>query len=115
MNRNQANVARSPARQRESGPQRYYVYHEFGGPAELTTTLVHALSDVTGADVTDTELSLADHVEPSALDSLFSPGPDGALRIDSQLRFVMWGYRVTVQTDGRITIVPPHASPPVHG
>lgn len=107
MYRDQGNVTRPPARRERGDVQRYYVQHDFGGPAEITTTLVHAISDVTGADVSDTELSLAEHVDPAALDSLFRPKSDGTLRVESQLCFSMWGYRITVRADGQILIDPP--------
>ncbi|MFB6141606.1 MAG: HalOD1 output domain-containing protein [Halosimplex sp.] len=73
----------------------------------MTTTLAHAISDVTGVDVTDTGFTLNDHVDPEALDRLFKPKADGTQRIDGHLSFTIWGYQVTVYSDGQIAIVPP--------
>lgn len=93
--------------------QTYRVKHDFDGSAALTTTLAHALSDVTGLDVTDTAFTLADFVDPEALDRLFKPKDDGTQRIDGQLSFDVWGNEVTVHSDGQIEIVPPRQ--PVQG
>ena len=108
MYRNQTYV--KPAAQQQyqtGGTQTYYITHDFEGSAELTTTLAHAISDVTGIDVTDTGFTLNDHVDPEALDSLFKPRDDGTRRINGQLSFTIWGYQVTVYSDGQIAIVPP--------
>lgn len=88
-------------------PTTYYVNHRFGGPAELSTTLVHALSNLAGVDVTETESTLFDHVDPDALNALFEPKPDGTPRTDASLGFTMWGYQVTVTGSGQITITVP--------
>jgi hypothetical protein len=93
-------------------PQPYFVTHEFGGTSDLTTTLVHAISDVTGADVTQAEASLVDFVDPEALDRLFEPAPDGTPRPNGHLSFTMWDHQVTVYHNGQIAITPPaHGSP----
>lgn len=111
MYRERGHEMRPPARQEPQGTQRYYAQHDFGSSAKITTTIVHAISDVTGRNVTDAELSLSDHVDPAALNSLFKPKPDGSLRFDSQLTFTMWGHSVTVRADGRILIDPPQPAP----
>jgi hypothetical protein len=80
------------------------VQHDFGETAELTTTLAHALADVTGVDVTETGFVLADYVDPDALDDLFRPVVDGTIRPSGHLCFDIWGYRVAVYSDGRIVI-----------
>ncbi|WP_436912303.1 HalOD1 output domain-containing protein [Halosimplex marinum] len=112
MYRNQSYV--EPAAQqggRAGGAGTYYVKHDFGGSAELTTTLAHAISDATGVDVTDTGFTLNDHVDPEALDRLFKPKDDGTARVDGHLSFAIWGYQVTVYSDGQIAIVPPNQPP----
>lgn len=90
--------------------QQYVVQHRFDGPAELTTTLVHAVADVTGADPTDVEFAVANYVDPDALNRLFKPKPDGTVRAHGEYRFTVWNYHVTVSSDGRIAVVPsaPH-------
>lgn len=85
----------------------YYAQHDFGGPATLSTTLIHALSDVTGVDGTNAERSLYDFVDPDALDNLFKPKPDGTPRANGQVSFTIWGYPVTVDSTGRIAITVP--------
>lgn len=95
----------------QPAPQQYVAHHEFGGSADLTTTIVHAISNVTGADVTEAEFSLADHVDPTALDRLFRDRPDGTPRSSGQVSFDVFGHRVTVFGDGRITIVPIQREP----
>lgn len=108
MYRNESHVKQSAprgARTREAQP--YFVQHDFDGPATLTTTLAHAISDVSDVDVTDTGFRLNDHVDPDALDRLFRPKGDGTPRMDGHLTFTVWGYQVTVYSDGQIAIVPP--------
>ena len=86
--------------------RRYVVYHEFGDTTELSTTLVHAISDVTGIDVTDTEHTIYEYFDPEALDNLFRPKYDGTLRASGQYEFTIWGCRVTVHSSGEIEIQP---------
>lgn len=97
------------APRQEPEPRPYYVRHEFGGSSELSTTLVHALSDVTGADVTEAEAGLADHVDPDALNRLFGSGDDRYG--NGHLSFDVWDHRVTVYDDGQISIAPPARVP----
>lgn len=85
-------------------PQSYIVDHQFWGSAHLTTTLVHAISDVTGVDVSRTEEALCDHVDPMALDRIFRPKADGTTRGGSTLGFPIFGHHVTVYGTGRIEI-----------
>ena len=115
MYRNEAHAkgGSQPYQRRDTRP--YVVTHDFDGSAELTTTLVHALSDVSGIDVTDAGFTLSDHADPDALDQLFKPREDGELRMHGQLTFTVWGYRVSVYSDGQIEIVPPQHTPPAHG
>lgn len=96
-------------------PQPYYVHHDFDGSAELTTTLVHAISDITGTDVTDTGFTLNDYVDPDALDRLFAPKADGTPRANGHVSFSIWGHHVTVYSSGEIAIVPPNNSRKLRG
>lgn len=100
--------ADSPARAPTTAPepQRYFVDHQFDEPAHLTTTLAHALSDVSGIDVSAVQAALWDHVDPRALDRIFRPKPDGTARGGSSISFTVYGYHVTVFGTGRIEIVP---------
>lgn len=85
----------------------YYVYHDPTGSADLTATIVHALADLMGGDVTGTEFSLYDSVDPDALDRIFAPRADGTARPPGHVAFSVEGYRVTVYSDGEIAITPP--------
>lgn len=69
MHRDRATVEPTVDRYSQSpGTRTYRVKHDFDGSAELTTTLAHAISDVTGLDVTDTAFTLNDYVDLEALD-----------------------------------------------
>lgn len=100
-------VARAPAVQSRRRPRQQYVtYHDFDGVADLTTTVVHAISDVTGVDPTDAGFRLYDHVDPDALNNLFRPGSGDSGRNQATLSFNVWEYQVSIEGDGRITVVP---------
>jgi len=90
---------------REATP--YYTQHDFDGPAKLSTTVVHAVADVAGAEMTETESTLFQHVDPDSLDDLFSPAGPNAPRTNGHVSFTVWGHEVTVYSNGRIVIVPP--------
>lgn len=93
-------------------PQPFCIHHDFEGAAELSTTLAHALADVTGADVTEAEFSLADHVDPDALDRLFTPAGNRRRESVGHFAFTVWGHGVTVYADGQIVISPPRQQRP---
>jgi len=112
MYRNETNAIAHPRGQHQQHhSQAYVVQHDFDGSAKLTTTLAHAISDVSGIDVTGTGFTLYDHVDPEALDQLFKPKADGSPRMSGQLTFTIWSHQVTVYSDGRIAIVPPRQAP----
>lgn len=112
MHGNGPNVTQAaPPQHVQQETQQYYAQHDFDGSATLTTTLCHAIANVTGADVTEAERTLSDHADPQALDLLFRPQPDGSFRLPGQVSFTMWGHRVTVASDGQISIVPPQRQP----
>jgi len=85
-------------------PDTYRVHHDPDGSAKLSTTVIHALADAMGIDVTDTGFSLYDTIDPDALDRLFS-GDDFAA--PGHVAFTVEGYRVTVYSDGHIVVTPP--------
>lgn len=108
MNSNSSNKKQvGVAHQTTQQTQTYVVKHEFGGSKELTTTLAHAISDVTGVDVTDTGFTLNDYVDPDALDRLFEPKSDGTPRLNGSVNFTIWGYQVSIFSNGQIIITPP--------
>lgn len=118
MHRNRSNADRPTVSQQPqpqpqpAGAQPYCVQHDFDGPAELTTTLAHAISNVTGADVTDAGFTLNDYVDPDALDRLFRPKADGTPRGSGRVSFDVWGNEVTVHSSGQIVITPPPQQAP---
>lgn len=85
----------------------FYAYHDPNSTANLSTTVAHALSDVMGVNVTSTEFSLYDSIDPDALDQIFSPLGDGTPRPIGHVAFTVEGYRVTVYSSGHIVITPP--------
>ncbi|WP_247002621.1 HalOD1 output domain-containing protein [Halosolutus gelatinilyticus] len=97
----------TPPASRSRSPPVYRAVHDPEGPATLSTTIIHALADCTGVDVTDSRISLYDTVDPDALDGLFRPRYDGTPRAGGTLSFVIDGHYVTVSGDGEILIEPP--------
>lgn len=93
-------------------PANCYAYHDPDRSARLSTTVVHALADAMGGDVTETEFSLYDAVDPDALDRLFAPQGDGTERAPGHVAFRVMGHEVTVYHNGHIVITPP--APPTH-
>lgn len=100
-----------PGYQRTSLQDNYYAFHDPHSSARLSTTVAHALADAMGVDVTDTEFSLYDAVDPDALDHIFAPLQDGTLRDSGHVAFQLLGYQVTVYTSGHIVITPPPSLP----
>lgn len=107
MHRNGHATTNSPqARQQPHPRQAYTVYHDFDGPATVTETVVHALADVAGVDVTDADFALYDFVDPESLDRLFAPRPDGTPRSNGHVSFRVMGYQTTVYATGQVSILP---------
>lgn len=115
MYRDNQHVA-SPVAQRNhsSTPQSHYLHHDFDGSAEICTTLVHAIADVAGVDVTDAESALRDCFDVDALNNLFRPKADRTARRDGRVQFIVLQCEVTIFSDGRITIVPLQQRPHAH-
>lgn len=114
MHRNGRATTNSPQARTQPDPrQPYTVYHDFDGPATVTETVVHALANVAGVDVTDADFALYDYVDPESLDRLFTPRPDGTPRSNGHVSFRVMGYRTTVYATGQVSIVP--AGNPPHG
>ncbi|MGQ4557169.1 HalOD1 output domain-containing protein [Halobellus sp. GM3] len=88
-------------------PDTYYAQHDFDGPAKLSTTVVHTISEVANADITRAESALFQHVNPEALDALFTPAGSDAPRTSSHVNLHIWGYGVTVYSNGQIVISAP--------
>lgn len=86
--------------------QAYTVYHDFDGTATVTETVVHAIADVTGMDVTDADFALHDYVDPDSLNRIFASKHDGTPRSNGHVSFSVMGYRTTVYANGQVSIVP---------
>jgi len=87
--------------------QSYTVQHDFSDTASVTATLTHALSDVSGINVTEVEMAVRESVDPDALDRLFTPVSNGSPRANGQLSVNIQGYQTTIYGNGLISIVPP--------
>lgn len=100
------NDTRTSSAQTHSRPDGtdYYAYHDSESTAKLSTTVIHALADVMGADVTDTNFQLYDSIDPDALDRIFADSTDGSASTPSHLAFVVENYQVTVYSSGEIVI-----------
>ncbi|WP_424020013.1 HalOD1 output domain-containing protein (plasmid) [Halorientalis pallida] len=95
--------------------QVYCVTHDEATPGGLMATLAHAVADVAGLDVTVVELAVGDRVDPAALDRLFRASGSQPAHGSLSLGFDLWGYAVTVRSDGRIEIRPPDTTRPSRG
>ena len=105
MNRNATNT-RSSMQSSAQETRAYYAQHDFSGPAKLSTTVVHALSDVANVDATEIETTLFQHVDPDGLNSLFSPLDSETPRATGHVAFSMLGYDLTIYSNGQIVISP---------
>jgi hypothetical protein len=95
-------------------PQPYVTRHDADGSTELTTTLIHAVANVTGADVTDVESMVYESIDPLAVNRLFDC--ESPFRgAPATLNLTIWGHHVTVASTGRITISPPQTPRPIQG
>ena len=101
----------SPQRHsRPAGPQlqteRYGLAHDFSGTATLSETVIHAVSSAANVDVSEVEHSLAQQVDPTALDRIFRTAGEGPTQPLGTLTLSVLGQTVTVYTDGQIIITP---------
>lgn len=99
-----------PAPQQPHQP--YTVNHDFDGVASVRATVAHALSDLTGRNVSEIEAMLSDRVDLQALDRLFSGTDCGADAATCTLTVTVEGYEMTLFGNGFISIVPVQARPP---
>jgi hypothetical protein len=85
----------------------YYAHHDHDSAAKLSTTVIHALADVMGSDVTDAGFELYESIDPDALDRIFAGAEEDASNAPSHLAFTVEGHQVTVYSSGEIVITPP--------
>ena len=95
----------APPRETTTQTRDFRVTHDPDGEARLSTTLVHAMADVLGIDVTEAEALLADEIDLYSLDTLWrldntvSP-PTG------HLAFSAGNTAITVYRDGTLVVTP---------
>ena len=107
MTWNATNVRRSTqAQQAPPETEPYCVTHNFNGPATLSTTLVHAVSEATNINVSNAEKTLSHQVDLRAIDHLFRPVKNESLRAHGHLSISVWGHDIRIYGDGRILISP---------
>lgn len=95
--------------QSNAARQEYVIDHDFDGPARFTTTVCHAISDVSGADLTDVHYHLPLYVDMDALDRLFAPTPKESPidRINHcSISMFILGCHVTAYSNGRVIVTP---------
>jgi hypothetical protein len=64
----------------EKTGRNFHTYHDSESPAKLSTTVIHALADVMGSDVTNAGFVLNDNINPDALDRTFANYSDNHTR-----------------------------------
>lgn len=80
----------------------YRTQYDPDGESSLTTSVLLALDAVPDYDAQDSETVVFDHVDPDALNDLFSPIADG--NRNGEVRFTVDQYEVTATAAGDITI-----------
>jgi hypothetical protein len=93
-------MSRSPP-----GPTHTVLYHDHGTSVLLSTTITHALADLTGLDATDAEELLYESVDIESLNTVFMQREDGGVRESGELTFHVDAYDIRVHATGRIEIV----------
>lgn len=92
--------------QYDSETETYHATYEWSSQDPLSSIVVQVVAAVTDRDPLTFD-PLATVVEPSSLDTIFSPRSDGSSRIHGAVTFPFEGYRVTVHATGEIVIEPP--------
>lgn len=93
-----------PSDRDANGGERQF-WHDWTGPASLSTTVVLAAAEVTGRAPADLP-PLNDSIDPDALDSIFSPGLDTTLRTEGYVAFEFVDYDVRVHANGNVVFSP---------
>lgn len=74
-------------------------------PSQSVVRAVAQREDVDPVELSPPEYEpLHDVVDPTALDALFAPRPEGTPRRGGRVEFTFCGYDVTVESDGTISI-----------
>lgn len=89
--------------------EQYFLTHDFGGTATLSETVIHAISGAANVNVSKVEQTLAQQIDPRALDQIFRPPNDTSAQSLGNLSLTVLGHTVSVYADGQIVITPqPH-------
>ena len=74
----------------------------------VSTAVITAVADAVDENPTELQTCLYDSIDPDALDDLFQDKYDGTPRTGGHVAFTMYGYEVTVYSDGGIRIFDLH-------
>ena len=88
----------------EAGQTEHHFYHEMGGSRCLSTTILSALAEVRGVDLTALDFTLHDHVDTDALEAIFAPRLDGTPREGCQVTLSIDTHGITIHDDGHIVV-----------
>lgn len=86
------------------GSDQYVVKHDFD--EDLTVTIAMALSEIGDVEAADVISDFQRYVDPDALNHLFRPRSNGALREGGPLVLTIEGYELRIFNTGRIEIEP---------
>jgi hypothetical protein len=78
---------------------------EIGVDEPVSTAVLRAVSAVSGREP-DSLQPLSVVIDPDALDALFAPRPNGAVRIGGRLSFIHSSCRITIDNGEFLTIEP---------
>lgn len=105
QNANSTHTRSQPVRA-QSQTKQYCLTHDFDGTATLSETVIHAVSGAANVDVSNVEDSLAQQVDPTALDRIFRTAGDASTRPLGTFTLSVLGQTVTIYSDGQIVITP---------
>lgn len=86
------------------------VQHDMESNDKLGTTIVSTVAEMAEIDPMDMDRPLYDRVDPDALNKLFSKKHDGTTRSSGRVEFSLFGYDVTVHSDGKIVVRNPRTT-----
>lgn len=75
-----------------------------GSSQRVSTAVIDAVAEAVDADPTELHSRLYDSIDPDALDTLFADKYNGTPRTGGSVTFTMYGYEITVYSDGGICI-----------
>lgn len=91
----------------------YREIHEWVSSKSLSETVVTALADFKGVDVTEIE-PLYENIDPDALEALFAPNGNG-FRHNGQISFSFNDKYVTIHSHGEFAVISIREKPPESG